>query len=383
MCLATAGGVQADQWYVEPGARLYGFYEDNVRLQSNGPISSTGVIARAEAKAGRRTEANDIALKSAVENRQYFDANDLNTTDFFLEASGLQRIERDRFTLDARLDLDSTLTSEVEGSGRVHRSVPRTRWVISPGWEHDVTERLETSLNATYEDVSYDNGLRFGYVDYLVMGADAGVSYGLSETTHAIGRFSLYHYEAGQLTDESDTTGVLAGIAHAFSETFTVTALAGIRRTKAEYAVIGGTVEDTNSGQQYDLSLSKRFETARLDVRLSREIQPTSSSGLLDTVRSNIRWNQEIDARWSWSMDFAAQRTERVLRAAQDQNRDYLSLQPQVNFRFDRDWRIEGGYRYRYQKYETNPSAAEANAVFLTLRYAPQREGSPFDLTDD
>ena len=48
---------------------------------------------------------------------------------------------------------------------------------------------------------------------------------------------------------------------------------------------------------------------------------------------------------------------------------------------FERDWALDLGYRYRYQKYDNANDSADANAVFFTIAYAPKRERPDLDLT--
>jgi hypothetical protein len=372
--LLLSNGACAEQWYVEPKASLYGFYEDNVRLRAQDPIASPGFILQGDVKAGQRTEYTDIGLNSTIVRRQYFDASQLNTTNFFFDGLGSYNAERDQFKLNARVDLDSTLTSEESTTGRVDINKRRTRWYLAPSWKRSVTELLSLDLTASYQDVTYDEGEAAGLVDYSYATAGLGADYGLSERTRLLGRVTYAAYDAKQTVNESVTLGLLAGLSHSFSESWSMSAMLGLRRAQIDVLAASGVEEESSTGNLADISIEKRFEVGSLVLAFSRSLDPSSSGQLLDTRRISLNWNQPITAQWDWNLTISAYQNEQPSGQKNTDERTYWSIAPRITHKIDREWNIVAGYRYRYQEYDNIPGSAEANAVFFTLTYVPMVE---------
>jgi hypothetical protein len=375
--LAWAGIASAEQRYFEPRVSLYGFYEDNVGLQNENETDSPGYILRASATGGRREEHSDINLRSEAVRRHYCDDSDLNTTDLFLDGEYVRRIETDRFWLKTELDLDSTLTSEVATTGRVQVRDRRVRWEIAPGWERQVSERLSVNANGSFQDVDYDDNDSTGLIDYDFSTFGGGLSYGLNERIQLLGRASFDRYDANTIDNTSETISALGGLSFVITETWSVSALLGGRLTDIETR----TGTDDSTGGVADISATRQLETGSTRFGLTRSIVPSGDGEVLDTTSVDFNWTKNIVPRWRGILDARAFRNEQPSGDASSSDRDYFDLRPRLRFQLEREWSLEFGYRYRYQRYEERSGSATANAVYFTVAYAPQREGADLDLT--
>ena len=371
LLMCAIGSAHAERWYVEPKARLYGFWEDNIRLSTVDRADSGGFILRGDVEAGRKTQVSEISINSAAVARQYFQESDLNTTDFYFDGLGVYRAERNAFQLRGRYVLDSTLTSEEETSGFVQTRNRRDTWLLAPRWTNQLTERASIYAQGSYQEVDYDDdAVRFTDYRYATLGA--GAAYALSERTDLLGDLSYARYEAKDSSRKSDTLGVKVGVAHSFSETLQLRLLAGARQSDTANRILGGDTEDESSnGGIFDLNLNKQFEVGSLNLAAYRDLKPSGSGDLLDTLGVRVRWDQRITARWRWSLAANAYRNAQPSGDTSGRDRDFFSIAPELAYIFDEEWSISGGYRFRYQKYEADPDSAEANAVFFTLRYTP------------
>lgn len=136
--LASSTASWADDWYLEPRASMQGFYDDNVGLVVSNPKASTGAVARAAAKMGRRSQVFDISVDAEFIRRQYFNDPSRNTTDSVIDADLVKATRLDRYALNAHLDLDSTVTSELASSGLTRVPKRRVRWQLAPSWRHQL-----------------------------------------------------------------------------------------------------------------------------------------------------------------------------------------------------------------------------------------------------
>lgn len=368
----AAGTVRAERWYIQPEASVYGFWEDNIRLTTDNKIESPGVIARGDIEAGRITESSEISINSAAVARQYFSERDLNTVDFYFDGTGVSRGERNALELRGQYVLDSTLTSEEGTTGFVQRRDRRNKWLLAPRWIHQLTERARLSAEGSYEEVDYDGNERFGLLDYRYGVAGIGATYSLTERTQLQGQFSYARYDAKDAVNESDTFGLVGGVAHSFSETLNMTLLAGGRRAETTRPAAFGSVDkETSTGGVFTISMDKRFEVGSLKIAANRALEPSGGGELVDTYALSIRWNQPINSRWRWSLESRAYRNAMPSGEKSRQDRKFLTVTPRITYLLDEEWSLVGGYRYRYQKYDFSTEPAEANALFLTLRWAP------------
>ena len=79
--------------------------------------------------------------------------------DLFVDGESLYQIERDRFSLRGRVNLDSTLTSEEGTTGLVQVSKRRTNWSLTPSWRRSLTERLSFDLSGSYRETDYEDAV--------------------------------------------------------------------------------------------------------------------------------------------------------------------------------------------------------------------------------
>ena len=368
--LVLAQGAVAEQWYIEPKASIQTFYDDNVRLESVDPQGSSGTTAQADAKFGRRTEVSNIDIDAGLSNHWYANASQLNTTNGFLGLGTAYQLERSRLGFDARVDYDSTLTSEVATSGFVQVNKRQTRLFAKPSWSYALSERSTVDLSASYTDVSYQDVQLIPLYNYRFASVDVNGTYLWSERAKLFGRLTYDRYQADQVRSSSNSVGLLAGGAYALSETLTLTALAGVRYSNATVPILGGRTEDqTSTGPLVDLSLEKRFEVGKLLLDASQSLAPSSTGELLNTTAATVALDYPITPRWSFVLNAQAYRNRNPGGGENINDRTYFSIVPKLTRKVSEWWQLDLAYRFRYQKYQVSANDAVSNAVFLTLRY--------------
>lgn len=364
LALGSPTTTLADQWFVEPQASLRTFYEENTGLTVRDPSDSGGMIARAEVMTGKRTENSEIGIESAVERREYFSDAERSTTDFLFDLVGTKILERDRFSFLARLDLDSTLTSELETSGLITERKRRVGWSLRPSWRHSVTERLGVSTNASYLNVRYRDAEFTGLVDYKYTTFGLSMDYATAPLTQLIGRVDYYHYDPDRGSDDTKSVGLLFGGSHVFTEKWSLSAQAGLRRTK-----VGDTSE---TGNLVDVVVVRQLEKSRLEFALSRSLAPSGSGELLSTSTVKLDGSHRLTPRVKLLFVAEGRHNENsTSRNSSRGDRRYIRIEPRLRYELTKEWSITGGYRYRYQKYDAADDSADGNMLFATLSYRP------------
>lgn len=363
----------ASQWYIEPSANLGGFYDDNVRLSTDDSQSSFGAQAQAKVESGRRTEVSEIGIGARVSGTRYSDLSEFDETAVSLGLVSDYRLDRNRFGLNANVDYDSTLTSEIQTTGFVQVNKPRISLAINPSWSYSLSPRATLDAQVKYQDVSYEDVQFIPLYDYTFATAALTSAYALSERTKLSGRLSYDQYDAPKVDTRSNSVGLEVGLNHLLSETWTFSSFAGIRHASSETPINGEIDETENNGPLFQASLNKRFETGSLSMSASRSLLPSSNGTLLDTTGLALAFNRQFSSLWAVQIDVQGYRNRNPGGEISENDRDYIALEPRLERRLSDSLRLGLSYRYRWQTYESHGDAV-SNAVFLTLNYVLPRE---------
>jgi hypothetical protein len=365
-----ANGAAADQWYISPQVSLRTLYDDNVRLLSVNPVGSFGTIARADAKFGRRTEISNVDIDAGLSNYWYANVSELNTTNGYLGLNSAYQLERSRLGLDARVDYDSSLTSEIATSGLVQVNKRQTRLFVKPSWSYSLSERSTLDLSASYTNVSYEDVQLIPLYNYRVATLDMNGTYLWSERTQLFARLSYQYYDADKVDTRSNSIGLMVGGAYALSESMSLTALAGVRVTsQSTPTLFGSSGDQTSIGPLVDLKLEKRFEVGKLSLDVSQTLLPSSTGELLNTTAGAVALDYPITPRWSFDLNANAYINRYPGGGANINDRNYFDVSPKLTRKLSEWWQLDLAYRFRYQKYQGSANQAVSNAVLLTLRY--------------
>ncbi|MCK5190526.1 MAG: outer membrane beta-barrel protein, partial [Methylococcales bacterium] len=116
------GAAQAKEIYIQPSINITTKYDDNIKLRVDRfdavDKSAYGVITRANAKVGVRSNRYDIALDSQVVINRYSSDFDLDSEDFYVNfSSSFDATEKSRLSLSGNYKQVTTLTSELDENG--------------------------------------------------------------------------------------------------------------------------------------------------------------------------------------------------------------------------------------------------------------------------
>ncbi len=370
LAIAFPGAVNAAQWYSESSARLRNAYDDNIRLTSRDHNSVVGMTLAGTIKAGRRTETSDVNLKGGVALKKYSGEDGLNTNNFDLGVNAAHRTQRNEFTLITAVKLDSTLTSEIQSSGLMWAHKRRIKKNFALSWTHFLSERTSLKLGYSHTDTDYKNAKNTGLSNYTYQSMDAMLLYSLNNKTVVSSTLTSSLYKGSNRTKtEIQDLGILIGIKHNFSETFSASAGAGVRYSTTEYKTskIGG--HNTDTGFLLNANVRRIFERTMVNGLVSRSVLPSGSGTLLITDQLSLEADYQVDERLSLNLVTAVYRNSSADEDNKFYDRIYYSIQPKIRWKIAHRWLVEGSYRYRYQRYDASDLAADSNAIFLSVKY--------------
>ena len=369
---------RAAEWIAEPSIDLASIYDDNVELATGPHTSSSGYILVPRLSLNRNTETSkmDLDAYAAFTDYQRGDVEDRSESAASLRSYS-QTSERGTLGLDAELRRDTLFEhfSEARGVGDLRdvdiglstsTRVRRNYVAANPYFDWLLTERSAVRLGYRLTDVRFSNAEGTSLVDYKEHFVSGSYSRQLSEKDSASISANMIRYRPDISTSEADTVQLVAGLSRKFSETTKGAVAAGVSRTDQTEAG----VEDSSSGVILRAEMEQKSEISQLDAVLSRDIAPSGIGRTLGTDQFRIRWLRKTAPTVDFVLEGQALRT-RVLEGNDPAtDRRYLEIGPSLRWHWLEDWAISGGYRYRRQKYDSEPDSADSNAVFLGVSYA-------------
>jgi hypothetical protein len=355
-----AGQAVAAEWSIEPRVGVNAFYDDNFLLRTIGAKSESAVVISPAAKFSRKTETTGISIDTRFDFYRFPGSDTLNTNDANLQFSGSTRTERSQWQLDVGFKRDSTITSELEDSGRVDIRRRRELKSFSPSWSYLLSETSRLQLGWTYNQADYD-ALPSEFLDYRYNVLSANWFRQLDERNQLQVSFSRTVYEVDDINFKSTTNGIQAGLIRNFSPLLTGTILLGGRRTDSNGS--------SNNGALVLISAVYKGERLKLDASLSRDVQPSSLGQLNQSDRLSFSAKYSFDEKHHIEGHVSLGRNRNTGNGSTANDRNYTRLSLVDFKRFSPHWWLRLEYAYRQQKYIESSLDGKSNRISVGVEY--------------
>lgn len=369
---------RAAEVYVAPAVSVAAGHDDNLRLDPAGGDDQSILQLIGEAEVGSKTRTREAVLNAAAQVNRYSDSQ-LDSTDWHLDLDLLRRARRDELELLTSYRRASTLTTELEDTGRLQQDRERRDWSIAPSWTHQLSRRTETKLLYQFTDVAYQGGSATGLTDYRDHLVESSVTHSLNRTTDLYGRADYTRFESEQGTN-SDNVSLLAGLERNFSRRLHAGFGLGARYIDSDFLTPEGTRQtESDSGLIYEARAAWTLETGMVSVEGSRTVQSSGLGTLADVDSLQAAWTQSLSRTWELNVNGGASWRDFAATGTQGSGkRRYYNAETRLVWRGWPRWQVDLAYQYRRQAFD-NPQAgengttgdsADSNAVWLTMRYA-------------
>ena len=370
LAVVFPGVVNAAQWYSESSARARSVFDNNIRLTSKDHNAVVGMELTGTIKAGRRTEATDVNFNGEAGLKKYSGEDNLDTNDLDLGVDATHRTERDQFTFNAAVKLDSTLTSEIQSSGLMQSRKRRIQKNFALFWTRSLSERTSLKLGYSHIDTEYKNAKYTGLSNYTYQVIEAMLTHALNQKMRISLVLSPSLYKGSNVIKiKTRDLGFKVHINYDFTETFSAGGGVGVRYSNTEHKSTLVDYENNDSGFILNANIKRTFEQMIVDGLFSRNVRPSGSGDLLLTDILSAKVNYEVGPRLNLILASAVYRNSSTDEDDESRDRIYFTFQPQVRWKMTRRWLVEGSYRYRYQRYESSGLRADSNAIFLSVKY--------------
>ncbi len=259
-------------------------YNDNPNLVADGADPVLGLIADVGLQAAWSGESWRWDFSPRLVARRYTGQDELDSRDLLLGAGYLRTTERGHYRLDAGYGREYTLTSQFAATGTVDQNIPRESLTAGASATRSLTRRTSLEGAVSYQDVTYENGIRLGLFDYQYWLASASVGHGVAEQTsvNVIARMAQLQTAGTGVRSRELTLGL--GVDHAWNQRWSMSLSAG-----PTISDING--RDPGTGISYRASLIGTWERSELSIAAQHLLSPAAAQGRLQVRDAlNATW---------------------------------------------------------------------------------------------
>jgi hypothetical protein len=409
---------QALEWLFEPDFSASERYTDNLRMQITPTRDNLITTLSPGVLLGYMAENQSLRTNFKWNELIYHGDSELDFSEKIGNINHQFNGERFKTDLAAQYAEQSSINTQLDldGSGNLQVQVPRTTRSISPGFTYNFTERNALQLGYNYVDVTFDRtpalADNLGYSDYDNQQFTATFIHTYSErlSFNLTGAYSEFNSSSDSSTNtrfnffgipleqnvatiyeqNSTTWFYQAGLQYLFDEQTQVSLSAGMRDTenKTRYsqtvsydpAFFTGSSQEFNdtssaSGHVFSANLNRKTEWGDISLSAGQQLNPSSSGNQQQstTFAGNLRYN--LSERWSAGINASylqSESTSTFNRGRASNDRTYLSVTPNIRWRWTPDINLELSYSYRQQDYDFLDDSAISNNLQLTFSYQPQ-----------
>lgn len=367
---------QGAEWSAEPSLSVKGEYNSNLLLTPQSPTEVWGYWVSPGVKFAGSTENMTVSGRAAADFVGYQGDRDTSFTNLFLPLSAGYRLEKNLFKFNGGLTRDNTLRSELQQTGVVVAFTQRNLWSASPSWTYNLTERASLETGYQFAHATYEEGLRYGLVDYDSHSGNVGLSYRLLERTRVSFAGIASRFDAPGANIETQTYGVQLSATHDFSDTLRLDAAAGPRVVRNAVEGSTGTLKDDQVVWVFNGSLRKDFERTTFAVNAGREINPSGFGLLIQTDRFGVtiehRLTENLTASLFGQLLLASGIATVGINRPFPDNR-FSSVQPKLSWRMDDWWTADLWYVYGRRELEGFSDPGVSHAATFGVTYTPPR----------
>lgn len=380
----------AADWQFNPTVQVGGMKDDNLRLESVGPEADVaGLFTLAEFEFRALTPISDFSITPAVD-ATYFPGSgdedeDYTNGSLSLDWTRTGQTVFSRFNAsyaDEATVQGNRVSTDAQGGGLgnpeggasggllLRNRVDTLR--VGEYLRFDLSERHAIEGTLSYQDRSFDLQVPGSDVSYSSLNADLGWRQALNERTSLTLRGTYLHYDPDLIGGTSESYGFEGQWDRKLSERFDGYFRLGATKTNYQDATVATNDDTAFVG---GIGGSWRFQTARLFLDLTRNIDPNSAGYSTKRDQVRVRLNKDVSERLGLLAAFRYVKDDGPTTLFTD--RDYLVGTLGAEWRFRQTWSLLGRYDYSRLKYDGPSNSASSNAIRLSIVYQPARAGSP------
>jgi hypothetical protein len=374
MTLALSAGAwdgRAAEWSAAPTLSMKGEYNSNLLL-FNGDNEVWGAWVTPALTFKGATETLEVEGGVRADFIRYYGRNDRELTNMFFPLKTSYRWDRMTFGLDGGFTRDNTLMGELRQTGLVLAFTQRNLGTAAPTLTVGLTERLSWHTGYQFTDARYQDGLRFGLVDYRVHGGTTGLHYNAGELDRLQLTGEYASVAMPSIAQRSAYYGAQAGWTHDFGHEVTGSLSGGVRVVDSTQDLAGGSLSDRQLVGLYRASLAKRFERTTVQLDAGREVNPSGFGLLLQTDRYGGTITHGLSETLSIGLSGGLYAVSGVATAGFSRGvprSRFLSISPNLSWKFAQWWTLDVAYTYQERAIGSLNQWNVSHSTFVMVTY--------------
>jgi hypothetical protein len=379
---AAAAGA-ADIYY-QPIVSLSTNANTNIDLVPTNRTFAEGYYADAASIVGIATPTSETTLMPRLLYNYYPTQSELNRLEGFLNLNSRVSWRRDRFTISGFFDHRDDLNAQTPGAdfnpvtpgvgtttpttGHIQLGTTRNYLILDPTYSHFVTPLSSVGLSGEYQRMDYSPSDGSGHVDFNYYLGRAFYSWTHDLRTNvSIGAFGS-KYVASNIDSHSNSAGLTGDLGYSWTQAIHSDLSLSYQQTK---------LDETDprtfhiTSRPWAASVTTVY-TGQIDsyrLIVGRTIGPSSAGGLYSTDQIRGQYDRNLTQRLHFTGAIRYFRDRTVEGIVGNDTRNYLSSNVKLQWMLTRTIFISGAYTYVWQKYQADPSGADASIVNLTIGY--------------
>lgn len=369
MCGMTDG--RAAEWAAEPALSVKGEYNSNLLL-FNGNNEVWGTWVTPGMKFRGSTEALDVEGGIRSDFVRYYGPNERELTNMYFPFKASYRLDRVTLGFDGGFTRDNTLMGELRTTGLVLGFTQRNLGTAAPSVTVGLTERLSWQSSYQFMDAQYQDGFRFGLVDYRVHGGMTGFTYNLGELDQVQVTGEYSRVSMPSLFQHSTYYGGQAGWTHDFGHELIGSLSGGVRFITSTQEFFGSSVSDYEMVGLYHANLRKKFERASIQLDAGREVNPSGFGLLLQTDRYAGTFNFAVSETVTLGLTGGIYGVSGVATTGLSRpipRSRFTSVSPSLSWKLAQWWTLDVAYTYAERAVGSLDQWNFANSTFVMLTY--------------
>lgn len=404
-------------------------HDDNLRLVKDDKTSVMhyDLIPAIDFRAD--TEVSKFTISTRFDFNRYSES-DFDSDDQTINMNYLREFENSTIGLGAKAVLNSTITSEELGSGRIGDTAdPTELYMLTPSWSYTINQTNMLQWSASYAQQDYhttnyisyqniDSSLSWIYIlnerwklvltgnygdyqsDDRKFNVPAGPTPIFSGSGEFLGVMPPAYFGQQRYSEGSKTEGGQVGMNYMVTEQSELQVSFGrsnsTRKTDISDfqnictdplyqdlvgvgnqigAVCSSLPKDKTTLSTAQVSWNWNNERQEFNLNASKTTQPTSNGYTVDATQVSSGWNYKLTELDQFFVDMTLVRNRAIDKATDLRpvaaDRDYQTAGIRYQRRIGREWFITTGYQYKHQEYTESDYKASGQVVSLAVRYQP------------
>jgi hypothetical protein len=352
----------AAQWKVVPQVALGADTDTNRRLQRVPTQSESAVFAGTLAIA-RLTEVSSLAIAPRATVSRYSGEDALDSNDWGVNTSYRHNGEKLLFDFSGSIADDSTLVTELGETGFVEGNTRRRSTQASMAVTQYLGPRHLLQYQVGASDIDYDQTVGTGLVGYRYPSASLLYAYTASPRLDVTVSVDAARLDAPDAGIQSDTRGAQLGLRFRASERFDLELRSGRSNTSARGR--------DDSKQSFRGSLAWHDELSKLELSLSREVEPSGRGILVNADDLRLAYSRELGERLTLDTSARVSRREDLQFALRSSEYRYAAATLALSWKLDDAWTLGLAGLYARQEFKLTDTSSDGRRFGFTLAWRP------------